>query len=61
MPKNLSVIVSVPLPLIVSTPPNNESTNASNGGTFKDGGRGGGDGGLYEFGRSINFVTPSSE
>jgi hypothetical protein len=61
MPKNLSVTVTLPSAFTVSTPPNKKSKNASRGGTFKDGGRGGGDGGLYEFGRSINFVTPSSE
>jgi hypothetical protein len=41
MPKKRSTIVSVPLSFTVSTPPNNESSNASKGGVFKDGGAGG--------------------
>ncbi len=44
-PKKLSVIVSVPLALTVSVPPNKVSKKASRGGTFKVGGAGGGAGG----------------
>src|SRR5579885_3394405 len=41
-PNKLSMIVSVPLPFTVSTPPNNELRNANNGGTCKVGGTSGG-------------------
>lgn len=37
-PNKLAVTVSVPLALTVSTVPNNESSSASKGGTFKVGG-----------------------
>src|SRR5579871_1637407 len=45
MPNKLSVIVSVPSLLIVSTPPRIASRNASSGGACNVGGVGGGDGG----------------